>query len=225
MQIMNDKIPKIKVMLADDHQVVLDGLMALINATKDIEVVDMAHNGHHALQILEDQLVDVAVLDIEMDVMDGLVATKQIKNLYPNVRVLILTMYNNEKFIKEIIKSGASGYILKNKSGNELVKAIRTVYQGQEYFTDTVKETLIASLQKKKKGEGYPAKLTTREKEVLHLIVEGNSSREISEKLFIAGTTVETHRRNLIGKLGVNGTKGLIKYAIENNLLEDSGKQ
>lgn len=218
MTFMENEATKIKVMLADDHQVVLDGLTALINATKDIEVIEVAHNGFHALKVLEAHAVEVAVLDIKMPVMDGLKATKEIKAKYPETKVLVLTMYNNERFIKEIIGSGASGYILKNKSGNQLVEAIRAVYHGEEYFTQAVTDTLIEGLRKKKKGATYQAKLTTREKEVLQLIVEGNSSREISEKLFIATTTVETHRRNLIEKLGVKGTKGLIKYAVENNL-------
>ncbi|HAS41088.1 MAG TPA: DNA-binding response regulator [Microscillaceae bacterium] len=212
---------KIKTILADDHHIVLDGLTALINATDDIEVVDVAYNGQHALSLLETHQVDVAVLDIEMPVMDGLKATKEIKAKHKEVKVLILTMYNNERFIKEIIKAGASGYILKNKGGNELVNAIRTIHQGDQYFSKSVTDKLIEDLQKKKRG-GVNPKLTTREKEVLKLIVEGNSTREITEKLFIAGTTVETHRRNLIEKLGVKGTKGLIKHAIENNLLEES---
>lgn len=211
---------KIKIILADDHQVVLDGLSALIKAVDDIEMVGMAYNGHHALQMLEKHEVDVAVLDIKMEVMNGLDASKEIRSKYPNVKVLILTMYNNDHFIKEIVKSGASGYILKNKSGNELVKAIRAVYSGEEYFTDSVRDALIRNLRKKKKG-GYNPKLTTREKEVLRLIVDGDSSREIAEKLSIAGTTVETHRRNLIGKLGVKGTKGLIRYGLENDLSDD----
>lgn len=221
---MENEEGKIKIILADDHHVVLDGLTALINTIKDIEVVEVAYNGRHALQLLGQHKIDVAVLDIEMPVLDGLKTTKEIKLKYPDVKVLILTMYNNERFIKEIIKSGASGYILKNKGGNELITAIRTVYQGQEYFTQAVTDTLIEGLRKKKKVIGFQAKLTTREKEVLQLIVNGNSTREITEKLFIAGTTVETHRRNLIEKLGVKGTKGLIKYAIENNLLEGSDK-
>ncbi len=217
---MEDNTRKIKIMLADDHHVVLDGLTALIKATDDLEVVEVAYNGHHALKILETHQIDVAVLDIEMPVIDGLKATKEIKAKYPDIKVLILTMYNNERFIKEIIKSGASGYILKNKGGNELTEAIRAVHRGEEYFTQSVTDTLIEGLRKKKKGSFTP-KLTTREKEVLFLIVEGNSSREISEKLFIAGTTVETHRRNLIEKLGVKGTKGLIRHAIEHNLLNE----
>lgn len=205
----------IKVIIADDHHIVLDGLESLIKATEDIEVIGLAYNGHHAFKILElNQLdVDIAILDIEMPVMDGLEATRKIKAEYPNIKVLILTMYNDKSFIKEIIAAGASGYILKNKGSNELVNAIRAIYQGEEYFSKSVTDTLIKSIQEEKQDKKKTAsKLTKREREVLELIGKGMTSKEVSDELCIATTTVETHRRHLIDKLDVKNSKELILY-------------
>lgn len=210
----------IKIILAEDQQVVLEGLASLLKDVEGIEVVGMAQNGHQALQLLKEQKADVAVLDISMPVLDGLETTAKIKTQYPDMKVLILTMYNREEYIKSIIASGASGYILKNKSGNELFKAIRAVHEGEEYFTDSVRDVLIKSMRSQPTTSPDP-KLTTREKEVLRLIGEGLTTRQMSKKLFIAPSTIETHRRNLITKLGVKGSsKGLMKYAIENGFLE-----
>ncbi|WP_299458801.1 LuxR family transcriptional regulator [uncultured Microscilla sp.] len=221
---------KIKVIIADDHHMVLDGLEALIKSTEDIEVIGLAYNGHHAFKLLElNQLdVDIAVLDIDMPVQDGLETTRKIRAEYPNIKVLILTMHNNESYIKETIAAGASGYILKNKGSNELVNAIRAIHSGEEYFSKAVTDTLIKSIQESKKAKPNPkVKLTKREKEVLALIGEGMTTKEISKQLFIANTTVETHRRNLIDKLGVKNSKELVLYAIKDGFSasrSDSGK-
>lgn len=217
---MNNKT--IKVIIADDHTIVLDGLEALIKTTDDIKVIGRAHNGHHALQILDlnQPDVDVVVLDIDMPVMDGLEATRKIKDAYPDIKVLILTMHNKESFIKEIITIGASGYILKNRGSNELLSAIRAVYNGGEYFGKSVTDTLIQSIQNQKKvAQQITTKLTKRETEVLRLIGAGLTTKKISGTLNIADSTVETHRRNLIDKLGVGSTKGLVRYAVEHDIL------
>ncbi|EAY30866.1 response regulator transcription factor [Microscilla marina] len=215
---MQDK-EKIKVIIADDHHMVLEGLEALIKVTNDIEVIGLAYNGHHAFKLLElNQLdVDIAVLDVDMPVQDGLETTRKIRTEYPNIKVLILTMHNNESYIKEIIAAGASGYILKNRGASELVNAIRTIYAGEEYFSKAVTDTLIKSIQESKKAKPNPqVKLTKREKEVLALIGKGMTTKEISKQLFIADTTVETHRRNLIDKLEVKNSKELILYVAKN---------
>jgi DNA-binding NarL/FixJ family response regulator len=212
---------KIKVIIADDHHMVLDGLEALIQATDDIEVIGLAYNGHHAFKILElNQLdVDIAVLDIDMPVQNGLETTRKIKVEYPNIKVLILTMHNNESYIKEIIEAGASGYILKNRGASELVNAIRAIHSGEEYFSKAVTDTLIKSIQESKKAKPNPqVKLTKREKEVLALIGEGLTTKEIGKQLFIANTTVETHRRNLLDKLGKKNSKELLLYVAKNGV-------
>lgn len=206
---------KITVLLADDHQIVLDGLRTMLEKEQNIEVVGLASNGHQALRIISGQKVDIAVLDIEMPDMDGIEVTKKIRLEQPETKVLILSMYSNDTFIKKLIELGVSGYILKNQGQEELVTAINRVAIGDEYFGESVTKAIIKGM--KKSGiEEVSVKLTQREIEVLKLIGFGMSTPEIAEKLFIAHSTVETHRRNLIDKTGVANSKGLIRYALKN---------
>jgi len=206
----------INVILADDHQIVLDGLRSLIECEKDMCCVDEALNGIDLLAQLKEKQADVAIVDIDMPLMNGIETTKEIKKLYPEMKVLILSMYNDNEYIKRLIEVGASGYILKNKGKEELVNAIRKVAAGGKYLGEAVIKTLMDDIQKPKKNiEEINIPLTKREKEVLKLIVECNSTPQIADKLFIAHSTVETHRRNLIDKLGVANTKELIRYAVE----------
>ena len=204
----------IKIIIADDHEIVLEGVISLISPEDNITVVGKAFNGNQVIPLLENKLVDVAVLDINMPGLDGVELTRLIKDKYPKVKILILSMYNEIGFIRNTIEAGADGYILKNKGKEELVKAIQEVYMGNDYFGDAVQKTLIASHRSKNVyGE---IRLTKREKEILKLISNGDTTPKISNKLNIAHSTVETHRRNLIEKTGVGSTKGLVKYAIEN---------
>ncbi len=210
---------KIKVIIADDHQIVIDGLKSILVQEKNIEVIGEALNGKDALSILEKEDVDVAILDIEMPLLSGIEVTKIIKEDFPNVKVLILSMYNTEKFVHNVIEIGADGYILKNKGKEELALAIKYIMEGDEYFGREVEKTFRAS-QKRKNNESKNVKLTKREIEVLKLIAQGNTTPKISDKLCIAHSTVETHRRNLIEKTGVEGgSKGLVRYALENSYL------
>lgn len=207
---------KIKILIADDHQIVIDGLKSLIKNEKHIHVVAEAKDGNQVLGILENTIIDIAVLDIEMPNLDGVKTTLKIKEMYPYIKVLILTMYNKAEFIKNIISAGAQGYILKNKGKEELVKAINIINSGEEYYGDAVTKTLITDLKQKEKHE-QEVRLTRREKEVLKLIADGKTTPQISKVLFIAASTVETHRRNLIDKTGVSNSKGLVKFAIQHN--------
>lgn len=208
----------IKVLIADDHQIVLDGLSMLLDKENDIELVAGVLDGDLVLSTLTRNEVDVAVLDVEMPIKGGIETAKIIKDKYPNTKVLILTMYNREEFITQLIQIGVSGYILKNRGKEELVEAIRKVYNGEEYFGDAVTKVLITGIREKKSAVKHGVQLTRREKEVLKLIAQGLSTPQISEKLFIANSTVDTHRRNLIDKLGVPNSKALMKFAIENGL-------
>lgn len=206
---------KVKVVIADDHQIVIDGLKSLLNQEESIEIVGEAQNGQEILSILEKTEVDLAVLDIEMPLLSGIETTKIIKEKYSNVKVLILSMYNTEKFVRSVIEIGADGYILKNKGKEELVLAIKYIVNGEEYFGREV-EKIFRTSQRKKDDESKNIKLTKREIEVLKLIAMGKTTPIISEELHIAHSTVETHRRNLIEKTGVNGgSKGLVRYAFE----------
>lgn len=210
---------KVKVVIADDHQIVIDGLKSLLDKEDSIEVVGEALNGKDVLAIIEKAEVDLVVLDIEMPLLSGIEVTKIIKEKYPTIKVLILSMYNTEKFVRSVIEIGADGYILKNKGKEELVLAIKYIADGEEYFGREVEKTFRTS-QRKKDDELKNVKLTKREIEVLKLIATGKTTPKISEQLYIAHSTVETHRRNLIEKTGVDGgSKGLVRYAFENGYM------
>jgi two-component system, NarL family, nitrate/nitrite response regulator NarL len=211
----------INVILADDHQIVLDGLKSLLEREKEIRSVGEALNGIELLNLLKSRKADVAVIDIDMPLLNGIETTKEIRKLYPEMKILILSMYNEYEYVKRLIEAGASGYILKNKGKEELVNAIRRIAAGGQYLGDAVVKTLMDDWQRPvKKPNDQRVPLTKRETDVLKLIVEGNSTPQISDKLCIAHSTVETHRRNLIDKLGVANTKELIKHAIKNGYVK-----
>ena len=186
----------IRVLLADDHQIVLDGLSLLLEMENDIQKVDGVLDGRMVLKVLEYAEVDVAVIDVEMPEMDGIETTIAIKEKYPQVKILILTMYNEESFITQLIQAGASGYILKNRGKEELVDAIRKVAKGGEYFGEAVTRTLVNSLKTpKKRSDNDLVQFTKREEEVLKLIADGLSTPQIAEKLFIAHSTVRNPQK------------------------------
>ena len=204
----------INIIIADDHEIVVEGLHSLLENEEGITIVGEAYNGEEVIPLLESNAVDVAVLDISMPKMDGIDLTKFIKSNSPKVKILILTMHNEIGFIRRIIEAGAHGYILKNKGKEELVRAIQALYNGNEYLGEEVTKTLFSSIRNTTVyGE---IQLTKREKEVLKLIANSYTTPKISDELNIAPSTVETHRRNLIEKTGVQNSKGLVKFAIEN---------
>lgn len=210
-------MPPIKILIADDHQIVLEGFNSLLEKEDDIEVVGCASNGREALQIAKKHEIDVAVLDIEMPVLNGIETTKKLKQLNSDIKILILSMYNNSEFIKKLIAFGASGYILKNKGHEELVTAIHKIHAGDEFFGEEVTKTLLSGFKTPSPSDMvYSVKLSKRETDVLQLIGKGFSSPQISQELNIAKSTIETHRRNLIEKLGASSTKDLIRYALKN---------
>lgn len=214
---------KIKVLLVDDHSMVVEGFASLLSEETDMEVVGKALNGPGALAILKEQEVDVLVVDLELDEgFDGIRLIKETKEAYPEVKVLVLSSYNNNSFISRVLGTGASGYVIKNKGIEELVDAIKMVNRGKEYYSDEVAQTILKSLREEKtteKPKALEVKLTKREKEILGLLTEGRTGPEIAETLFIAPSTVETHRRNIIEKLGIK-SKELITYTLKNGLLD-----
>lgn len=208
---------KIHIIIADDHKIFREGLQSLLRKQPHIKVVGEAENGEEALQLLEAYKVDVAVLDISMPDMDGVSAAKIILEKFPDVKILMLTTHDEGTFIKELIDMGVLGYILKNRGNEEFVEAIETIYKGQEYLKGEVLTNYIAT---SKIPEPKLVHLTKRELQVLQLLAEDNSSKEIAATLKIGTTTVETYRRNLIDKIGVKSSLGLVKYAIENNIIK-----
>ncbi len=211
----------IRVLLVDDHPLVLDGINACLSSEPEIEVVGQAHNGLEALEMAETITPDVVLMDVSMPVMNGLEATKEMKIRFPSSRVLILSMHENREYILQLIQSGAAGYVLKDVSSEELVRAIGVVHQGGTYFSSRASEALVKQFDIGKKmdeGDSRPS-LTKREESVLKLLAEGGSNKDIARKLDISVRTVETHRQNIKQKLNIQTAAGLAKFAIENNII------
>lgn len=215
---------KINVFVVDDHQIFLDGIVSLLSDEPDIRISGTAHNGKQALERIRSNATDVVLMDINMPVMDGIEATKQLRQSNPSIRILMLTMYNEPRFIKECLEIGAKGYVLKNISKDDLVKAIHTVYQDKPYLDNEAQEKLISSISSKEEEDTrdydeLAAQITQRELEILQLIALGLTSQDIANKLFISKNTVETHRKNMLAKLNVNNTAALLKIAYRKGLV------
>lgn len=213
----------INILLADDHVVVTKGIKLILSDVGDIKCVAEALNGQQALEILESVNVDVALMDIEMPVMDGIRCTELITQKYPEVKVVAISIYADYPHVQSMIKAGAKGYLLKNCGKDELEQCIRKVHAGGTFFSDDLTDTLLAGMQgkliKKEGATHFLPTLSRREKEILKLIVDEATTAEIAEKLFISIGTVETHRHNMMNKLSVRNTAGLVRVAITHGLL------
>jgi DNA-binding NarL/FixJ family response regulator len=207
----------IKILIADDHKIFLDGLRAILSTEKEIRVEAEAASGDEVLKLLtlRDD-IEIVVLDWEMIGKNGLDTAIEIRSLYPHIKILMLTMHDSGEVIDKLLAVPVDGYILKLKGADQLVEAIHKLKEGRSHFTPEIHEELVRY--RKSKASNEEVRLTPREEEVLRLIARDNSTPEIAEILFIAQSTVETHRRNLIGKLGVKSTLGLVKWAIEHNI-------
>lgn len=213
----------IRVLVVDDHQVLIDGILAILQPVKDIHVSGFALSGLDALNLLHQDLFDVILLDINMPVMDGIVTCREIVKKYPESRIIALTMHNEFGYIQGMIDQGAQGYLLKSAGKDEIIKAIRNVYEGKTYYAEGVTNILIDGLRRKAHilpRAGNQIKLTNREREILQLIVDGLTTHDIAENLFISVATVETHRKNLLRKLEVKNTAGLVREAYEQKLIK-----
>lgn len=205
----------IRLMLVDDHQIVLDGLKALLDDLEGFDCVATADNGQKALDLLKVFNVDVVLMDIDMPVMNGIEATRKIKKQYPKVKVISLTQHNERGMVQQLMSCGADGYLLKNIAQDELASAIRKVNNGGNVFSSEVTMSLGGKVVKKD-ANGIDVELTEREIEILSLVAEGLSSKQIGEKLFISPRTVDTHRTNLMNKLDIHNIAGLIRFALKN---------
>ena len=206
---------KINVLLTDDHQIIIDGLKSLLKNSDEIIVAAEANNGREALRILGLLSIDVLLMDIDMPIMNGIEALKEIRKQFRDVKVIILSMHNEAGMIKSLIDLGANGYMLKSCSQDELIGAIKKVASGKSYFSADVTLALLKPANLEQKNEI----LTERETEILKLIAAGFSNKEIGDQLFISHRTVDTHRTNLMKKLDVNNIAGLISYAIKNGIV------
>jgi DNA-binding NarL/FixJ family response regulator len=213
---------KTRVLLADDHAVVRSGLRAVLDAEPDIEVVAEAANGAEAIEKALDPNVDLAILDVSMPRLTGLQAAGELHRRRPDLRVLILSMHDNEQYFFEALKAGASGYVLKTAANRDLVEAVRASMRGEPFLYPAAVTALIRDyLERARSGEEIPADpLTPRELEVTKLIAEGHTTEEIAATLVISRKTVERHRSNTLEKLGMHNRVELTRYAIRRGLVE-----
>ncbi|MCB0508380.1 MAG: response regulator transcription factor [Bacteroidetes bacterium] len=209
----------IKIIIVDDHQMLIDGLKAILSTQNDIELIKSYTNGFLLLEELEHHNPDIILTDISMPEINGIELTKKIKEKFSEIKIIALSMSNEISDINKMLDVGISGYVLKNVGNQELIDAIKKVAQGKMHFSDEVTEEMIKNKHSAPKKNTEHPKLTERELQILQLIVEENSNAEIAQKLFISERTVETHRKNMIRKFNTKTIVGLIKYAIDNQLI------
>jgi two-component system response regulator NreC len=216
-------MPKIRVLIVDDHAIVRDGLAALLALTDDIEVVGEATNGLEALDLVGQVKPDVVLMDISMPVMDGMEATRLMTRDHKHVKILVLTQHDDKEFVFPVIESGAAGFISKSAAANELTQGIRAVYQGDSFLSPPIARMLLDSYKtgagRMKPKDPYEL-LTDREREVLKLLAEGRSTHEIAELLVITPKTVEGHKTRLMMKLGIHGRVDIVKYALRKGIID-----
>ena len=215
---------KIRVLLVDDHQIIIDGLKSLLSETKNILIVAEATTGKEAIEILSKTPTDLVLMDIEMPVMNGWDATKLITTQYPKIKVIALTTFSEKAIIKKMLDAGAFGYVLKNIKKATLIEAINTVYCGEQYFSSEIALALLKPseqqiIQVPRQASPLVNTLSSREIEILKLIANGLSNTEIGTALFISPKTVKTHRENLMKKLNLHNVTEIVKYAIDNRLI------
>jgi DNA-binding NarL/FixJ family response regulator len=216
---------KIKIILVDDHQIVRDGIKALLNDADDIDVISEAASYNELREKLKLQNPDIIVMDISLPEMSGIEITKLLNETYPNLKVLILSMYTGEDFIFNAIKAGAKGYLPKNTTRKEIIDAIHSIYENNEYYSESISNVILKSYVQKAKTSDVPSersedKLSSREIEILKYFAGGMSNQEIADKLFISIRTVESHKNHIMQKLELKSTVELIKYAIKNKIVD-----
>ena len=222
-EVVSNKAEKIRVLLADDHAIVREGVKRILTAEPDFEVVGEAEDGQQAVELVRKLKPDVAVLDISMPGLNGIEATKQIKSAFPNTHTLALTMHEDDSFVFQLLKAGASGYVLKRAAVSDLVQAIRAAKRGEAFLYPSVAKAVVADyLKRVEAGEGRETYdgLTDREKEILTLVAEGATNQDIAQKLYISVKTVQTHRAHIMEKLNLHDRTMLVRYAIRKGLIE-----
>jgi DNA-binding NarL/FixJ family response regulator len=212
----------IRILLADDHTVVRDGLRALLEKQPDMEVVGEAADGRDSIRLAEEQKPDVVFMDIAMPVMNGIEATRRIVTANPATAVVILSMHQDESYVLRALKAGAKGYLLKDSLRSDVIEAVRSVSQGRSFLTKKVsrilQEDYVRQLERRGLDDTYDL-LTDREREVLQLIAEGRTNKEVAGLLMVSLTTVETHRTHILQKLGLHSVPELILYAVRKGII------
>ncbi|HET6975578.1 MAG TPA: response regulator transcription factor [Pyrinomonadaceae bacterium] len=216
---------KLRILLAEDHETIRDGLKLLLNSQSDMEVVGEADNGRAALHLAEQFLPDVVVMDISMPELNGLQATKKLKEKYPRVKVLILTRHAEPVYLQELLQAGASGYVLKQSKSEELIRAILAVAAGQAYLDPAITESAVIQLRESgpvTRGVSPQANLTAREADVLRLIALGYINKEVAARLNLSIKTVEAHKSNAMNKMGMKSRVDIVRYAMLQDWLKDT---
>jgi two-component system response regulator NreC len=213
---------EIKVVIADDHTIVRSGLTMLLSSEPDINVIGEAVDGEAAIRLCQDLMPDVVLMDIGMPGINGMEATREIKLKLPDTQVLVLTMHRSDEYFFQMLEAGASGYILKGAETNELINAVRAVARGDVFLYPTMARRLVTEyLNQASANQPGEQRLTQREREILQLIAEGFTNKEIAEKLVLSPSTVHSHRTNLLHKLNLNSRHELVQYAREHGLMRD----
>jgi DNA-binding NarL/FixJ family response regulator len=217
----------IGVLVADDHTIVRRGLVSLLSLAEGIEVVGEAPDGRVAVERALELEPDIILMDINMPMLNGLEATRQIKKEAPHIKVLVLSAHDNEEYIIQVIRCGANGYLLKNSSAEDLFAAIRSVYSGHAFFSPSVSQVILESYLKASEGpeqepgtgSNHDSRLTGREREILQLVAEGKNHQHVADILHISIRTVDTHCNNIMKKLDIHDSAGLATYAIKNGIV------
>jgi two-component system nitrate/nitrite response regulator NarL len=204
-----------RVVLVDDHAIMLDGIKGILSKVEDLEVVHTANRAEDALNYFKSNQADMLITDFNMPGMDGLALIHAVKRILPSIKIIVLSMHDEVHLTKEILKSGVNGYVLKKDTQQELLTAIQEVQQGRVYLSNDINKLLIRNLDQPEDGK----LLTDREREIVKLIAKEYNNKEIAEELFISERTVETHRKNIFRKTGTSSLVGLIKFAYSNNLI------
>ena len=211
----------IRVIIVDDHQMFIDGIKTLLEQEPSIHIVGHALNGQALLALLEKKNADLILMDIHMPVMNGIEATKIVHKKFPETKIIMLSMHNTKQYITSMITAGASGYILKTTGKEELIKAIEAVHQGGTYYSAEVTSRVMDSFRKKDMVDELQLELTKREKDVLQLLAQDLTAAEIAKILNISHHTVDAHRKNMLSKFNARTTVGLVKMAMEHDLLDN----
>jgi len=214
---------KIKIAIADDYKIYRDGLKVGLSADEELDVILEADNGEELLKRMESTTPDVILMDLKMPIMDGMEATKEIRKKYPPVKVLVVSMYDDDKFIIHLMEIGANGYLLKNAEPDEIRRSIHAVYENGYYFNDLVNKALLKKLVIKnnfKPSFNQNIDLSERELEVLKLICEEKTAAEIAKQIFLSPRSVEGIRQRLIEKVGVRNSAGLVMFAVKNGIVD-----
>lgn len=217
---------KTRVLVADDHEIVRHGVKNLIESEEDFEVVAEATTGRDAVVFCEKKKPDLAVLDLGMPGLNGMEATRQIRKLCPETKILIFTMHETERLVQEVFQAGAQGYVLKSDAGKHLIHAMRTILLGQHFFSSKVTEVIFEGFLRSASNEPAPAvgedalRPTSREREIIQLLAEGKSNKEVATILGISVKTAETHRATMMRKLSLHNLSDVVRYAIRNHIIE-----